>query len=131
VRIIRCEDYRVNRVSYRQPAGLAIAGLVAFFGALPIATLRWYLAPIALVPLAAAVWAWRSGTDADPAGVTVRALIGKRRIPWERITGFVPDRRRVLAVLDDGGSVRLPAVSPDQLPNLIVASGQQLTRQAQ
>ena len=51
----------MNRVSFRQHSGLTIAGLVAFFGAIPFATSRWYLVPVLLVPLAVAVWAWRSG----------------------------------------------------------------------
>jgi hypothetical protein len=118
----------MNRVRYRQHAGLAVAGLVGFFGALPFATTRWYLAPILLVPLAVTVWAWRSGTEADERGVTVRALFGVRRLPWACIAGFVPERGRVSAVLDGGGAVRLPAVTPADLPALLEASGQRLAQ---
>jgi len=120
----------VNRVSFRQHSGLTIAGLVAFFGAVPFATARGYLVPILLVPLAVAVWAWRSGTDADADGLTVRALFGRRRVPWDRIDGFVPDGRRVTAVLHGGGTLRLPAVTPKDVPSLLYAGGQKLkTRQ--
>jgi hypothetical protein len=114
----------MTRVRFRQHSALAIAGLVGFFGALPVATTRWYLAPILLAPLAVAAWAWRSGTDADQDGVTVRALLGQRKLPWARIDGFVPEQRRVSAVLEGGSAIRLPAVTPADLPTLLEAAGQ-------
>ena len=43
------------------------------------ATVRWYLTPLLLIPIAFAIWAWRSGTDADRDGVRVRALLGQRQ----------------------------------------------------
>ena len=110
-------------VRFRHHAGIALAGLVATLGALPIATARWYLTPILLVPLAVAVWGWRAGTDADESGVTVRALLGRRRLPWDRISAFVPAGRRVVAVLDGGARVALNAVTPGDLPKLVAASG--------
>ncbi len=118
----------MTRVRFRQPAGLAIAGLVAFVGAIPLAVTRWYLTPILLVPLALAIWAWRSGTDADADGLTIRAMFGQRRLPWNRIVGFVPDRRRVTAVLDGGTSVRLPGVAPGDLASLLQAGGQKIRK---
>jgi hypothetical protein len=118
----------VSTVKFRYNIGVAIAGLVAFFGAVPVATYRWYLTPILLVPLAVLVWGWRAGTDADRDGVSVRALLGAHRLPWSRITGLVPDGRRVVAMLDGGGSLRLPAVTPADLPKLVRASGQELAR---
>jgi Bacterial PH domain len=117
----------VSTVKFRYNVGIAVAGLVAFFGAVPVATVHWYLAPILLVPLAVLVWGWRAGTDADRDGLTVRALLGGRRLPWARITGLVPDGRRVVAVLDGGTFVRLPAVGPADLPRLVAASGQEVT----
>ena len=120
----------MNRVKFRYNVGIAIAGLVAFFGAIPVATVRWYLAPILLVPLAVLVWGWRAGTDADTDGLSVRALFGSRKLPWSRVTALVPDGRRVVATLDGGASVRLPAVTPADLPKLVGASGQELTSAA-
>ncbi len=117
----------MSTVKFRYNAGIAIAGLVALFGAVPVATVHWYLAPILLVPLAVLVWGWRAGTDADRDGLTLRALLGARRLPWARITGLVPDGRRVVAVLDGGTYVRLPAVGPADLPRLVAASGQEVT----
>lgn len=116
----------MNRVRFRQHSGLAIVGLVAFFGAIPVATARWYLLPVLLVPLTVTVWAWRSGTDADADGLTVRALFGRRHLPWDQVSGFVPQGRRVSAVLDSGGALRLPAVTPNDLPDLLYAGGRKL-----
>ena len=71
---------------------------------------------------AATSWVWNL-----PSLLVVRALFGSRHLPWSRITGLVPDRRgRVHAVLDNGASVRLPAVSTRDLPRLVAASGQEL-----
>jgi hypothetical protein len=115
----------VTRVKFRHSAAISIAALVAFFGALPLAGARWYLAPILLVPVAIGFWGWRAGTDADSSGVTVRALFGSRRLPWRQITGFVHVNRRVRATLAGGATVPLPAVTPDDLNRLLEASGQQ------
>lgn len=113
----------MTRVRFRQHSGLAIAGLVCFFGALPVASAGWYLVPILLVPLAVAAWALRSGTDIDQDGVTVRALLGKRHLPWARIIALVPEKHQVSAVLDGGTSLRLPGVTPANLPTLLEAAG--------
>ena len=91
----------MSTVKFRYNVGIAVAGLVAFFGAVPVAAVHWYLAPILLVPLAVLVWGWRAGTDADRDGLTARALLGGRRLPWARITGLVPDGRHVVAVYAD------------------------------
>ena len=88
----------MNTVKFRHSSALAIAGLVAFFGAVPVATYRWYLTPILLVPLAVLVWGWRAGTDADSGGLSVRALLGTRRLPvveHERLIGRASCRERV------------------------------------
>ncbi len=116
-------------MKFRLNPGVAVAGLIAFFGAIPVATVRWYLTPILLVPLAVAVWGWRAGTDADESGLTVRALVGQRRLPWSRISGFAPHGRRVVAVLDSGAAVRLTAVTPADLPKLVAAGGAEIAAQ--
>lgn len=121
----------MSTVKFRHSSAIAIAALVGFFGAVPVATYRWYLTPILLVPLAVLVWGWRAGTDADTRGVSVRALLGTRRLPWSRITALVPAGQRVLAVLDGGASVRLPAVRPTDLPKVVAASGATLDTAAE
>jgi Bacterial PH domain len=115
----------VTRVRFRHNAAISVAGLVAFFGAIPLAAARWYLAPILLVPLAIGCWGWRAGTDADPSGVSIRALFGQRRLRWDQITGFVQADRRVHATLANGGTVPLPAVTPADLPRLVAAGGRE------
>lgn len=121
-----CEDGGVTRVKFRHNSAIAVAGFVACFGTVPLATARWYLAPILLVPLAIGVWGIRAGTDADESGVSVRALVGRRLLPWGQITGFGYLRRGVGATLADGSTVPLPGVAAGDLPRLVEAGGQQL-----
>jgi hypothetical protein len=116
----------VTQIKFRHNAAISIAGLVAFFAAIPLATARWYLAPILLIPLAVGFWGWRAGTDVDRSGVSVRALFGRRRLPWHQITGFAHVNRRVRAMLAGGTAVPLPAVTPADLPKLVAASGREL-----
>jgi hypothetical protein len=114
-------------VRFRHNAAITIAGIVAFIGALPLATSRVYLLPLLLAPLAVAVWGWRAGTDADAAGVRLRALLGSRSVGWDRIAGLAPSPDgAVHAVLAEGGLLRLPAVAPADLPRLVAASGREL-----
>ncbi len=114
-------------VKFRHNVAISIAGLIAFFGAVPLAASTWYLLPLPLVPVLVAIWGWRAGTDVDGSGVRLRALAGTRTIPWSRITDLSADQRgRVHAGLDNGGSVRLSAVSAADLPRLVAASGQEL-----
>lgn len=116
---------------------ISIAGLVAFLGAIPIATsligqggatppYAYPMLLILLVPIAVAVWGWRSGTDADAEGLRLRALLGTRPVAWSEITALVPQGRRVIAALADGRAIALPAVTREDLPRLVAASGQSL-----
>jgi hypothetical protein len=73
------------------------------------------------------VWGWRSGTDADERGLVVRALLGRRGIPWTQIDALVPDRRSVQAQLANGRHVTLPAVGAKDIPKLVAASGKELS----
>lgn len=120
----------VTRVRFRHNAAIAVAGLVAFFGAIPLAGTHWYLAPILLVPLAIGVRGARAGTDADASGVYVRALFGRRQLRWDQITGFAHTDRRVHATLAGGVEVPLPAVTAVDLPRLIEAGGQRFDQPA-
>ncbi|MCL7460879.1 PH domain-containing protein [Micromonospora echinofusca] len=116
-----------DTVHFRHNQAILAAAIVAFFGALPVAGARWYLLPVLLVPLAVAVWAWRAGTDADARELRLRALVGQRRIGWERIVELAADPRgRAVARLDDGQQVTLPAVRAADLPRLVSATGQSL-----
>jgi hypothetical protein len=110
------DDDHVRLHKFRYNAAITIAAVVAFFGAVPLATSHAYLLPIALVPILVAVWGWRAGTDVGPAGLRIRALFGSRLVPWSHVTALVPaDRRHVYAVLTTGRQVRLPAVGAAEL----------------
>jgi hypothetical protein len=112
-------------IRFRQHGALAVAGLVAAVGALPVASSSWYLAPVVLIPLALVFWVLRSGTDADRSGLRVRALFGQRFIPWSEIEELAVDAHgRVVAVLPGHRSIRLNAVRPRDLPTLIEVGSQ-------
>lgn len=115
------------KTKFRYHAAIAVAGLITLIGALPVATAAWYLLPILLVPVAITVWAWLAGTDADPDGLVVRALLGRRRIPWRSVAELSADARgRAYATLANGAAVPLPAVTATDLPRLVAASGQRV-----
>ncbi|GAA3726972.1 hypothetical protein GCM10022225_05250 [Plantactinospora mayteni] len=118
---------RTGTLRFRHSQAIWVAAVIAFLGALPLATARWYLVPLLLVPVAVGVWAWRAGTDADRAGVRIRALLGERRIAWSEIAELASDPRGQAVVrLRDGSTATLPAVRAADLPGLVAASGQPL-----
>ncbi|MCP2327220.1 hypothetical protein HDA40_005727 [Hamadaea flava] len=113
--------------SFRQPTALPVAGLIAAIGALPLLRASGWFFFVPLGIFVFAVWAWRSGTDADSNGVRVRALLGSRKIEWSRIEALVPaGRDKAQAVLTDGTRITLTAVRPVDLPRLVAASGKEL-----
>ncbi|MEW2541287.1 PH domain-containing protein [Micromonospora chalcea] len=122
---------RADTVRFRYNQAILVAAIVATIGALPLASARWWLLWVLLVPLTVAVWAWRAGTDADASELRLRAIAGQRRVPWTRVTELAGDARgRALARLDDGEVVMLPAVRATELPHLIAVTGQELPGEA-
>jgi PH (Pleckstrin Homology) domain-containing protein len=129
----------VTRARFRHNVSISLAGLVAFLGAIPVATggfgdgtpppWAYPLLLLLLIPLAVAVWGWRAGTDADTEGLRLRALVGSRRIGWGEVDAFVPAGRRVVARLTDGKTYTLPAVAPADLSRLVAASGHSVVRE--
>lgn len=116
-------------IRFRHHQAAAAAAGLAIVCALPLAAARWYLLPLLLIPTAVAVFAWRAGTDADDTGLRVRALAGSRAIPWPQVAALGPDARgRAVALLTDGRAVTLPAVRAVDLPKLVAASGQPISR---
>jgi Bacterial PH domain len=126
-------DARVGKAEptlrFRRHSAITVAAIIALISGVSLGTWAPYLLPLLVIPLLVAVWAWRSGTDVDKGGVTVRAALGSRRIPWSDITGIMldPDGRPA-ARLSSGRFVTLTAVSPDDLPRLVAVSGQELSR---
>ncbi|AVT37270.1 PH domain-containing protein [Plantactinospora sp. BB1] len=118
---------KTGTLRFRHSQAIWVAALIAFLGALPLASSRWYLTPLLLVPVAVGVWAWRAGTDADRDGVRIRALLGQRSIAWSEIVELASDPRgQAVARLHDGRTTALPAVRAADLPGLVAASGQPL-----
>lgn len=113
----------MEKVRYRHNVTTVVVGVVMFCGGVALATSRWYLAPVLLVPIAMIVWGLRGGTDVDAKGVKVRALVGSKRLAWPQIDGFTRHGDKVLATLSNGRSVTLPAVGPGDLPALMRAGG--------
>ncbi len=105
---------------FRHGAAERAAAVLWLTACLALATARWWLLPVLLLPLAAVAAAFRRGTDVDAAGVTVRAVVARRRVPWDDVAELRPDgARRVLLVRTDGSAVALPAVRPADLPALV------------
>jgi len=111
-------------VRVRKSGTALVAAVIAFVGAVPLASVSWALAPLLLIPLVALAWSWRAGTDVYPDELRVRALFGGNRVPWDRITELAPDQRgRVSALLDNGNVIRLTGVTRDNLPLVLAAAG--------
>ncbi|WP_167666461.1 PH domain-containing protein [Micromonospora narathiwatensis] len=118
---------RPDTIRFRHNQAILVAAIVAFVGALPLATASLWLLWVLLIPLAVLVWAWRAGTDADSRELRLRALAGQRRIPWDRVAELAGDARgRGVVRLDDGELLVLPAVRAADLPRLVSATGQDL-----
>jgi hypothetical protein len=111
-------------VRFRHSSAIGVAAVIMMIAGLSLATWAPYLLPVLVIPLAIAVWAWRAGTDVDADGLTVRAALASRRVPWPDVTGLVTDAHGgVSAQLASGNSLPLPAVSANDLPRLLTAAG--------
>jgi hypothetical protein len=117
-----------NAVRFRRSSAITVAAIIVAIAGLSLVT--WappYALIVLVIPLAVALWSWRAGTDVDADGVTVRAALGRRRIPWSDVTGLVTEGRgQVSAYLTSGQAITLPAVTAADVPRLIAASGQEL-----
>ena len=112
----------------RKSGALLVAALIALVGTVPLASIRWELTPVLLIPLAAVLWAWRAGTDVFADRLKVRALVGSTEIPWSRVAEMAPDARgRVAALLDNGNVIRLTGVTRANLPAVLAAGGQEIS----
>jgi hypothetical protein len=91
---------------------------------MPLASAAPWLAVLWLLPLLVVAVVLRVGVDVDAEGLTVRALLGTRRLPWTELAGLrIVGRGRLAAVLRAGGTVRLPALRARHLPLIAAASG--------
>ncbi len=116
------------------PSRLVILfALVLAVCATPVAFGGPFLWLLYLVPIGIVVWVLRVRTVVDPDAVTVRKVVGSRRVPWSRISTLRLDgsersqSRRVYAVLEDDAELPLPVVRVRDLTQLAAASGGRLT----
>lgn len=101
---------------------------------LPVALLALCVVPLAfsapwtpvllLIPLAAVVWVLRVGVDVTDDGMTVRAALGQRRVPWTSVAGIrVAPRGDLWLVTTGGTELKLPVLRARDLPQLAALSG--------
>ncbi|MBV9594110.1 MAG: PH domain-containing protein [Actinobacteria bacterium] len=63
-----------------------------------------------LIPVLAAFYIARTATIVSGEAITVRALFGRTRLPWDQVRGLSVTGRNIYAVAQDGGALRLPCV---------------------
>lgn len=111
---------------FRHSPAITVAAIIMMIAGVSLARWAPYLLILLLIPLAVAVWSWRAGTDIDADGVTVRAAIGRRRVPWTNIAALrLDEKQQVEAVLSSGSLLTLPAVPAKDLPDVLRAAGKE------
>jgi len=113
--------FRIPPLTILGAALLAVCATPVAFGA------PWFWL-VYLLPVAVVVWVLRVRTTVDSDALTVRRLVGSRRVPWSEIRSLhLRDKGGVRAVLTDGAELPLPSVRVRDLPQLAAASGGHLS----
>jgi hypothetical protein len=108
---------RMNRTALL-PVGLFALCVI------PLATSAPWTAVLLLLPLALALWVLRSGVDIADDGLTLRSLVGERRVAWSELVGIRVAARGELWLVTTGGTdVRVPVMRARDLPRLSALSG--------
>lgn len=108
---------RMSRVALLPVLVLAIC-------VVPLAFAASWTPVFLLVPVLAAAWVLRTGVDVGDDGLTVRSLVGARRVPWTQVAGIrVAERGDLWLVTTRGTELRLPALRARDLPRLAAVSG--------
>lgn len=110
---------------FRLPRSAYLAVLFLALGVTPMVQ-HPVAAVIYVVPVAAAMFIARTATIVDSRGITIRALLGSRTLGWDSVSGLSVSGRSVYAVLNRGGSVRLPCVRISDLAAVSAASAGRL-----
>jgi hypothetical protein len=98
--------------------------LVLFVCTVPLAASAWWGVPVLLIPVFAAAWVLRVGVDVGEDALTVRSMVGSRRVPWTELAGIrVGDRGALFLVTTAGTELRLPVLRARDLPWLASLSG--------
>ena len=91
---------------------------------IPLAFAATWTLVFLLIPAAAAAWVLRVGVDLDDEAVTVRSVVGHRRVPWTQVAGIRVDRRAKLWLVTTAGTeIRLPVLRARDLPRLSALAG--------
>jgi hypothetical protein len=108
---------RMSRTALLPVAVLAVC-------AVPIASVLPWGPLVLLLPIAAAAWVLRVGLDIGDDGLTVRSVLGSRRVAWTELAGIRVARRGALWLVTTGGTdVRVPVMRARDLPRLAALSG--------
>jgi hypothetical protein len=108
---------RMNRTALL-PVGLLALCVV------PLAFAAPWTPVLLLIPVAVALWVLRSGVDIADDGLTLRSLVGERRVPWTELVGIrVAPRGDLWLVTTRGTEVRMPVMRARDLPRLAALSG--------
>ena len=90
----------------------------------PLAFAAPWTPVLLLIPLVVALWVLRVGVDIADDGLTVRSLVGERRVPWAELAGIrVAARGDLWLVTTAGTEVRVPVMRARDLPRLAALSG--------
>jgi hypothetical protein len=109
---------RMNRTALLPVGLLAICAVPLAFAAPP-----WTVV-LLLIPLAVALWVLRVGVDIADDGMTLRSLVGERRVLWTELVGIrVAPRGDLWLVTTGGTEVRVPVMRARDLPRLAALSG--------
>jgi len=107
------------RIRYSRLAYLAVFLLAICLT--PMVRSGW-LAVLYVIPIVAAVYVARTGTDADRDGLTVRTLLGAERLRWDAVDGLRVGPRGELFAVQGAQQLRLPAARLSDLPRLTEVS---------
>ncbi|TYP85962.1 PH domain-containing protein [Blastococcus xanthinilyticus] len=109
---------------FQMPRSALIPVVVLALCILPTAAATWWTLLLLLVPVAVAVAVLRRGVDVTDDGVTARAVLGARTVPWTELAGIrVGERGDLWLVTTAATEVRLPVLRARDLPALAAASG--------
>ncbi len=117
-----------ERAVFRIPPLTILGAVLLAVCATPVAFGAPWFWLVYLLPVAVVVWVLRVRTTVDDEALTVRRLVGSRRVPWLEIRSLhLRDKGGVRAVLADGAELPLPSVRVRDLPQLAAASGGHLS----
>ena len=117
-----------ERAVFRLPWVSVLFPFLLFFCATPLATVRWWMLWLYLIPLAALVYVLITRTEVNRVRIRTVGLTGARSIAWDSLDGFeFRGPRWAVAVTTDGRRFRLPMVRPRDMPLIAHVSGGWIT----